>query len=62
MSKYTRLIDVICFDHVTRFLCSHWLKCCITLQCDMSSVITLSVWSSIKLLTTKALLYHTKVS
>ena len=26
MSKYTRLINVICFDHMTRFLCFDWLK------------------------------------
>ena len=43
MSKYTRLINVIYFDHVTRFLCSDWLKCHITLQCDTVLVITLSV-------------------
>ena len=43
MSKYTKLINVICFDHVTRFLCSDWLKCRITHQCDMALVITLSV-------------------
>ena len=41
--KYTRLINVIYFDHMTRFPCSDWLKCCITLQCDMALVITLSV-------------------
>ena len=44
MSKYKRLINVIYCDHVTRFLCSDWLKCCITLQCDTALVITLSVW------------------
>ena len=43
MSKYTRLIHVICFDHLTRFLCFDWLKYHITLQCDMALVITLSV-------------------
>ena len=43
MSKYTRLINVIYFDHVTRFLCSNSLKCHITLQCDTALVITLSV-------------------
>ena len=36
MSKYTRLINVISFDNVTRFLCSDWLKCRITLQSDLS--------------------------
>ena len=51
MSKYTRLINVIYFDHMTRFLCSDWLKCCMTLHCDTALVITLSV--SV-LLTTKA--------
>ena len=30
--KYTKLIDVICFDHMTRFLSSDWLQCRITLQ------------------------------
>ena len=43
MSKYTKLIDFIYFNHMTRFLCSDWLKCCITLQCDTALVITLSV-------------------
>ena len=43
MSKYTRLIDVLCFDHVTRLQGFDWLKCRITLQCDMALVITLSV-------------------
>ena len=43
MSKYTRLINVIYFDHVTRVLCSDWLKCRITLQCDIALVVTLSV-------------------
>ena len=43
MSKYTRLIAVICFDHIDRFLSSDWLKCHITLQCDTTLVITLSV-------------------
>ena len=43
MSKYTKLIDVSYFDHVTRFPCSDWLKCCITLQSDTALVITLSV-------------------
>ena len=46
MSKYTRLINVIYFDHVTRLLCSDWLKCSITSQsgqCDMPLVITLSL-------------------
>ena len=43
MSKYTRLIAVIDFDHVTKFLCSDWLECRIILQCDTALVITLSV-------------------
>ena len=43
VGKYTRLIDVIYFDHVTRFLCSVWLKCRITLQCDTVLVIILSI-------------------
>ena len=43
MSKYKNLVDVLCFDHVTIFLCSDWLKCRITLQCDTALVITLSV-------------------
>ena len=43
MSKYTRLYDVFCFDHVTKFLRSDWLKCRIALQCDAALVITLSV-------------------
>ena len=37
-----RLINAICFDHMTRFLCSDSLKCHITLQCDTALVITLS--------------------
>ena len=43
MSKYTRLIYVIYFDHVTRSMCSDWLKCHITLECDTTLVITHSV-------------------
>ena len=43
MSKSTRLINVIYFDHVTRFLCSDGLKYRITLECDTALVITLSV-------------------
>ena len=48
MSKYTRLIYVIYFDQVTRFLCSDWLKWSVII---MALVVTLSV----KLLTTKAI-------
>ena len=42
MSKDTRLINVICFDHVTRFLCSDWLKCRVTLECD-TALVTVNV-------------------
>ena len=48
MSQYTRLINVIYFDHVTKFLCSDWLK-----YWNTALVITLSV-SELQLLTTKA--------
>ena len=43
VEKYVKIhkIYVIYFDHVTRFLCSDWLKC--SLQCDTALVITLSV-------------------
>ena len=43
MSKYTKLIDVVYFDHVTILLCSDWLNCTIMLQCDTALVIILSV-------------------
>ena len=43
MSKYARLIAAIYFDQVTKFLCSDWLECRITLQCDTALVIILSV-------------------